>query len=238
MNDWPVCLDGFLAHWTWEHSATVRELYARRCRGEEPEMDAHAQACDLLAERLSPGDVILDVGCGSGYFWRSLKARGLDATYYGVDAAPSLIQIGRNILAPQGLPPARLLVGRIEDLAGEVDHVLCINVISNIDNFHRPLERMLIMARRSVIVRESIGEGADYRYVLDEYLDPDVKLSVHVNRYDKRDMSRFCEDRGFAVQFVTDRRTGGRPEVVVGYPHHWTFLVADRHPNARETRIS
>ena len=30
------------------------------------------------------------------------------------------------------------------------------------------------------------------------------------------------------VEQVTDRRTGGEPELVIGYPHHWTFLVAER----------
>jgi len=27
---------------------------------------------------------------------------------------------------------------------------------------------------------------------------------------------------------VTDRRTGGQPELVIGHLHYWTFLVADR----------
>jgi hypothetical protein len=27
---------------------------------------------------------------------------------------------------------------------------------------------------------------------------------------------------------VVDRRTGGKPEMVIGHPHHWTFLVATR----------
>jgi hypothetical protein len=25
-----------------------------------------------------------------------------------------------------------------------------------------------------------------------------------------------------------DRRSGGQPEMVIGHPHHWTFLVATR----------
>jgi SAM-dependent methyltransferase len=224
----PVRLDGFADYWIWEHTAEVETLYARRCRGEEPEMDAHAQAAELLAARAKPGDTVLDVGCGSGYFWRSLQSRGLEVDYYGLDAAPTLLAIGRDILGAQGLPKGRLLVGRIEDLTGSVDHVVCINVISNIDNFHRPLERMLAVARRSVIMRESIGEGAEYKYVHDRYLDPDVKLWVHVNRYDADDIRQFCEERGFDVALATDRRSGGQPELVIDYPHHWKFLVADR----------
>lgn len=220
--------DGWLAHCIWEHSATVRELYARRCRGSAAEMTAHAQAAELLAERVAPGDSVLDAGCGSGYFWHSLRARDIEAEYWGVDAAPSLIAIGQEILPAFGLAPERLRVMRLEDLDGEVDHVVCINVLSNIDNFHRPLERLLGMARKSLILRESLKTGAEYGYVKDRFLDPGVDLKVHVNHYDAEEVLRFVESYGYAAQLLTDRRTGGEPELVIDHAHYWRFLVADR----------
>ena len=90
------------------------------------------------------------------------------------------------------------------------------------------MERLLKAARKSLILRESIKQGADYRYVRDAYLDPGVTLSVHVNAYDRQDLIGFIEARGFAVTEVTDRRSGGQPEEVIGYPHWWSFLVATR----------
>ena len=88
---------GWLKYNIWEHSRTVRELYARRCRGEVEEMTCAAQAAELLAERVQPGDTVLDVGCGSGYFFHSLKNRNVPVDYIGIDGAPSLIDIGRRI---------------------------------------------------------------------------------------------------------------------------------------------
>jgi hypothetical protein len=102
------------------------------------------------------------------------------------------------------------------------------NVLSNIDNYHRPLERLLKAARRSVILRESIKEGSSYSYVRDNFIDPDVNLHVHVNAYDRSELAAFIERYGFATREVVDRRTGGQPEMVIGHPHHWTFLVATR----------
>jgi hypothetical protein len=102
------------------------------------------------------------------------------------------------------------------------------NVLSNVDNFHRPLDRILSVARKSVILRESAGDTAEYAYVRDKYLDDGVDLSVHVNTYATADVLRFIEDRGFAVQRVQDRHTGGRVEMVIDHPHRWTFFVADR----------
>jgi len=220
--------DGWERYSIWEHSSTVRDLYTRRCRLEVEEMTAHAQAADLLAPLVAEGDTLLDAGCGSGYFFHSLRKRGLPVEYHGIDASPTLIEIGRRELDAHGLPPERLRVLRIEDLAGEADHVVCINVLSNLDNYHRPLERLLNVARKSVILRESIAERSDYRYVRDEYLDEGVDLWVHVNAYARADVASFVESRGYSVRYVEDIHSGGQPELVIDHPHHWTFLVAER----------
>jgi len=220
-NGWPE-------YSIWEHSETVRDLYTRRCRLEAEEMTCAAQAAELLQPLVSPGDTLLDVGCGSGYFYHSLRIRDIPVAYCGIDASPSLIEIGRRELAAYGLTPERLQNIRIDDLSGSVDHVVCMNVLSNIDNYHRPLERLLRMARKSVILRESCGDRTEYRYVRDDFLDPGVDLRVHVNTYALPEIVGFVEAEGYAVETVLDRRTQGQPELVIGYPHHWMFLVASR----------
>lgn len=220
--------DGWQRHCIWEHSATIRELYLRRARDEAEEMECAAQAAELLAPLAAPGDSLLDAGCGSGYFFHSLKRRAIALDYHGIDAAPSLVAIGRRELPAHGLAADRLRVLRIEDVDGEVDHVLCMNVLSNLDNYHRLLERLLTMARKSLILRESAKDGARYSYVHDPYLDAGVDLNVHVNAYDAGELETFIARHGFRVERITDRRTGGQPELVIGHPHWWTFFRAVR----------
>jgi hypothetical protein len=41
-------------------------------------------------------------------------------------------------------------------------------------------------------------------------------------------VAAFCIERGFDVCFETDLHSGGRPEMVIGYPHYWEFMVAVR----------
>jgi ubiquinone/menaquinone biosynthesis C-methylase UbiE len=230
--------DGWLKYCIWEHSATVKELYARRCRLEEEEMTCAAQAAELLQPLVFPGDTVLDVGCGSGYFYHSLRKRRLPVEYFGIDAAPSLIAIGQRYLPAFDLPADRLQILRIEDMDGEVDHVVCMNVLSNIDNYHRPLERVLRCARKTVLLRESCRDEAAYAYVRDEYLDEGCDLKVYVNTYCTREIVAFIESYGFKVQQIVDRRSEGRGEMVIGYPHHWTFFVAERAPAAREAHAA
>ncbi len=219
---------GWSRHNIWEHSATVRDLYARRCRLEAEEMTCHAQAAELIAPLAAAGDTLLDAGCGSGYFYHSLVRRGLGLEYFGIDATSCLVDIGRAILPAHGLPADRLQTLPIEDVDGEADHVACINVLSNVDNYHRPLERLLQTARKSVVLRESLAAAASYQYVTDRYLDPGVDLKVHVNTYAIGEVARFAESYGFTVTVVEDRRARGEPEDVIGYSHHWTFLVCRR----------
>jgi len=227
--------DGWKLYSTWDHSAALKDLYARRCRRQTEEMTAHAQAGELLASRVLAQDTLLDVGCGSGYFYHSLKKRGIPAEYWGLDASRELIEIGRQILPQYGLPAERLLHMRLEDMRGEADHLVCINVLTYIDNYHRPLERLLLAARKSVIIRESIKHGTEYQYVRDVYLDEGIDLKVHVNHYDLDELMSFIRSYGFNVSNVIDRRTGGKPENVIGYPHYWAFLVADRLPLGTQT---
>ena len=212
----------------WEHSAKIRLLYAQRCRREVEEMTAHRQTVRLLVPHMRPGDILLDVGCGSGYLFHSLASLQVPVEYYGIDASPALLEIGRGILPPYGLPPERLIELRIEDLDAEVDHVICINVLSNLDNFHRPLERLLLAARRTVILRESISDSSRYSYVDDRYLDPGVHLKVHVNTYNREEIASFIRSYGYEVTFHVDEFTGGLPQQVIDHPHSWTFVEAVR----------
>lgn len=220
-----VGLNGWARYTIWKHSSTVHQLYEQRVRREVEEMTCAAQAAELLRDLATPGETVLDIGCGSGYFYHSLAQRHLQLDYYGLDACTEFIAMGQSVLPGYGLPANHLVVGRLEDLNASVDHVVCLNVLSNQDNFHRPLDRLLRTARKSLILRESMKDGSEYRYVIDRYLETDEPLYVHVNAYDCTEVAALASDFGFETHFIKDRRTRGIAEMVIDYPHYWTFAV-------------
>jgi ubiquinone/menaquinone biosynthesis C-methylase UbiE len=207
----------------------MHDLYRARARDEEVEMTCAAQAAELLTTLVSPGDIILDVGCGSGWFFHSLRRRNVEVEYLGMDKTKSFILIGREELSRFGVDPDRLMVGAVEYLEGSADHVVCMNVLSNIDNWHRGLDRMAAVAGKTLILRESIGDVSEYLLVTDNFLDQGSDLKVHVNRYSFDEIVEFLGERGFKVERVLDARTQGLGEDVIGYPHYWTFLVCRRN---------
>ena len=105
----------------WANDAGTLDLYRRRCRREAEEMTCAAQAAEILATRVSPGESLLDAGCGGGYYLWSLRDRGVDVEYHGIDFTPEMIELARTELAPRaGLDPERLRLQALEDL-GEHD---------------------------------------------------------------------------------------------------------------------
>jgi ubiquinone/menaquinone biosynthesis C-methylase UbiE len=192
-------------------------------------MTCHAQAAELLQSLVKPGDDLLDVGCGTGYFFHSLRKRNIPVNYFGIDSTPRFITIAKKYLPEFGLHPNNLSNLRIEDMRADVDHVICINVLTNIDNYHKPLERILLAAHKSVILRESCDDNSSYRYVRDNYLDNNIALNVHINTYSLSDISSFIKNYGFNVEVIVDERTKNMGENVIGYPHYWKFLVCKRN---------
>tara|TARA_B100000989_G_scaffold297081_2_gene281842 strand:- start:54 stop:755 length:702 start_codon:yes stop_codon:yes gene_type:complete len=220
--------DGFDHFFTWNKSKKLLDLYLKRVRQEFPEMECAAQAAEILKSLSKPGDSILDVACGTGYAYHSIKKRCPEIEYFGIDANNEFIKNGNKVLSKHGLN-SRLKNLRVEDFRGEFDHILCMNFLSNIENYHKNLERMLLSTKKSLILRESINEKNDYKYVVDKYLDDkNNNLSVYVNTYDIKEFIEFIQSYNFDVKIIKDKRTSGKKEMIIDYPHYWKFILATK----------
>ena len=209
----------------WANDRNTYELYRRRCRGEAEEMTCAAQAAEILAPLVRPGETLLDAGCGGGYYLHSFRKRGIEVDYRGLDYTPEMIELAR---AEMGAPE-RFTVGAIEELDQPFDTILCFNVLTNSPHYALPLERMLQMARKRVLLRESMAGELVVRYTPDPYLDEGARhIRVYHNTYPIEEVTGFMREHGFSVTRIPDRRSNDGVEMVVDIPHHWRILLAER----------
>jgi ubiquinone/menaquinone biosynthesis C-methylase UbiE len=216
----------------WAHDQRTLELYRRRCRGEAEEMTCAAQAAEILASRVHPGETLLDVGCGGGYYLHSLRARHVAVDYHGLDYTPEMIELARAEMSPRGsVDPSRFRLGAIEDLDdGErFDNVLCFNVLTNSPHYAQPLERLLRVTQKRLLLRESLGDALIVRFTPDPYLDEGARhIRVYHNTYPRDEVEAFIAAHGFRVERIADRRSNDGVEMVVDIPHQWRILCAER----------
>jgi len=193
-------------------------------------MTCAAQAAEILSRIATDGDTLLDAGCGGGYYYHSFVNRGLRLEYYGLDYTPEMIDLARTEMCCRtGLPADRFVLGAIEDLDGPFDHVVCFNVLTNNPHYALPLERLLKCARKTLVLRESLGEELVVQYTPDRYLDEGKRhMRVYHNTYPLSEVVSLMKEHGFSVSREVDRRTGDDVELVVDIPHYWRILVAQR----------
>ncbi|MDR0356706.1 MAG: class I SAM-dependent methyltransferase [Deltaproteobacteria bacterium] len=217
----------------WEHSLSLRELCRRRALDLEPEMDCAAQGAELLAplvRQMAFAPKLLDVGCGGGHFLHSLKRRGLEVDYYGLDSSPSLIETAQKAFAEQNLDPARLMLGDVSHLCDFSCHLaVMINVLSFNPDFRAPLERLAETGAKALLIRDNFGEGTIIRWETDGFLDPGYNhLKGYWNQWSRKEVGDFLRRRGYKTSFIEDARTKGGLELVVEKPYYWSWLLAEK----------
>jgi len=83
--------------------------------------------CALLSRcGTKPGDLVLDLACGTGTYTYVLLQKGYDAV--GVDASPDMLQVAMEKAQALGIDPPLLLCQRLEglDLYGTAQAAVCL----------------------------------------------------------------------------------------------------------------
>src|SRR5262249_38948963 len=76
------------------------EVFYQRATGALPEMESSLALARRLLPMLRAGDQVLDVGCGAGHYYLTLKKQAtVPFVYRGIDATASYIEKGRVAFA-------------------------------------------------------------------------------------------------------------------------------------------
>lgn len=212
----------------WSHTTTYLEQLTRRARNEDPPLTCEEQLLEILEPLTKPGMTVLDTGCATGYYYRTLKSLGIE--YYGIDSCAKYIDAGKREMPNEGLPADRLRLMQLEDLCDEVyDLVVCFNTLLYCPNYHLPLERLAQATRSHLVLRTTLASDTVYRFEEDGYLDEGYNhLKAYFNIYSMEEIKSFIKDMGFIVTPIVDKRTGDKPEMVIGKVHPWRILLCTR----------
>ncbi|MFN7934846.1 MAG: class I SAM-dependent methyltransferase [Bryobacteraceae bacterium] len=137
-------------------------------RSEREEEEAPEKALDAI--KITPGMVIADVGCGTGYFTRRMAKRtGSGGKVYGVDIQPKMIESLKKNLEKEGITNVEGIVSKADDPmlpAGTIDLILMVDVYHEFGNPQVMLRKM----------REALKPTG--RMVLLEYRKEDPKVPI------------------------------------------------------------
>ena len=116
---------------------------------DRPERDQEERP-DLLMKALAlkPGDVVADLGCGTGYFsWRMAQAVGAKGVVYGVEIQPEMLTHLAEKMKERGVTNVVGVLGTTMDpkLPKPVDLVIMVDVYHEFDH---PFEMMAAVARQ------------------------------------------------------------------------------------------
>ena len=161
LNQYQLCLDEY------EKNETFSDVYYKRATGELPEMECSKAVAAILSGYVKSEESILDVGCGAGHYYRSLKNKiTVPFRYTGVDPYQILLDKARKAWESETEVSFRL--ADIHSLPFEddsFDYVMCNNVITHIPDIRKPLGELIRVASKRIIIRTPIYDKS-YRIQL------------------------------------------------------------------------
>lgn len=138
---------------------------------ERPEREAEENSTLLLASlKVKPGDVVADIGAGTGYYTRRLATLvGPQGIVYAEDIQPEMLVLITNKLAQAGITNVRPILGTITDPKLPRDSLDLILMVDVYHEFDHPYEMTAAMV-------EALKPGG--RMIFVEFRGEDPKVAI------------------------------------------------------------
>jgi ubiquinone/menaquinone biosynthesis C-methylase UbiE len=136
------------------------DVFFQRATGQLPEMESSKACAAMIKEHVTEHDKILDIGCGTGHTYRSLKKQiKKNFSYTGVDYFEDMLEKARQAWSNED--NTKFLMGSIFDLPvnnEEHDIVLCSNLLMHLPSIVQPLRQLIRATKKKLIMRTTIDE--------------------------------------------------------------------------------
>ena len=168
------------------------KVYYERAIGKAPEMETSKAIANQLKKFINKDDRILDVGCGCGHFYRSIKKRVKKNFYYtGLD--PYQIFLKKGKIAWKKDKNVKFIKGNIYSLPfkkNDFDISFCSNVFIHLNDIKKPLKELIRVSKRYVVLRTVLFEVSyKIQLVYNKKWWSDVDISP-INEFDNKGFPR------------------------------------------------
>lgn len=139
----------------YENNFNNAKVYFDRATGKKPEMEVSKAIANLIKKKIKNNDSILDVGCASGHYYRSIKKR-VNKNFFYTGTDPYQIFLDKAKIAWKNDPNVNFIKGNIYNLPfkkSEFEISICSNVFIHLKKIKKPLEELLRVTKRTIIIR-------------------------------------------------------------------------------------
>ena len=139
----------------YKNNKNNAKVYYERSIGKSPEMEVSKAISKILKPMVKDKNKILDVGCATGHFYRSLKKR-IKKNFYYTGTDPYEIFLKKARFAWRNDKNAKFINGNIYKLPfkkNEFDISFCSNVFIHLNDAIKPLKELIRVSKKTIIIR-------------------------------------------------------------------------------------
>ena len=150
----------------WDKDTEYGDLFYKRAIGELPEMESSKALAKVVKGLITEDDLIVDVGCGSGHYLRSLDSVISNRfKYYGFDQTADYIKKATEAFESKAneninRTETKFTVGDIYDLKmddNSAEIVMCNNVLLHLPSIEKPIKELIRISKKYVVIRMLLG---------------------------------------------------------------------------------
>ncbi len=166
------------------------------------------------------GDLVLDIGSGSGWLSKLMAAKGVYA--YGLDLSPEQWRRGSEILGGRrsGFVVADAL--SLPFKGGSLDGVILSEVLEHLSEPARVLQEGLRVLRFGGRLLLSVPANEKIRYTLCIHCNRPTPINAHLHSFDRGRLRNMCREASFEVTKMLEFMPG--PLSLLGLNRFLSFL--------------